>query len=406
MMNGSQVTPASPPVERRATRNGRTILGAALQVLDEESWSALTPRHVAEVSGLSRTAVLARHPDRSAIGASVWREHVASTLLEAWSGLVAVIDSTQGSESELQSAIQPFLNPDRAMRVAAELIFVGRYDTEVARAISETVGEQFVNWTTPGIAGVSPTRAAQRALTIGLAHGYLTEARRNHTVDIDLSGELAKWAYALAHPAQPSPLPEVNAQHLDDPVLFDTNDPMVEAVLASTLDLVGSVGFDAATIEAICNASGFTRSVIFNRYKTKRDLFLDATDQMLSQAIGLNDEYMTRLATTHGVSIAEACMLREFMRPERAHKATVAFEQLRLSWHDVDLLAAIDSALIENQRRISQENPSAGEGIQGVLVTASALGHGIVTIAGLNPVLGQLPLDVVLVPFNGNQSLP
>lgn len=386
----------------RAELNSRTILDASLRVIDEESWAALTPRHVSEKAGLSRTAVLSRHPDRSALGAAVWRERIAEPLLHSWRALVSYVDDGKESAAELQRVMQPFLKPDEVMRTAAELIIIGRYDAEVSRAISETVGKEFINWTTPGTPAVSPTLAAQRALTIGLAHGYLIEARRNHTLDIDLSGEISKLAFALAHPTVPAELPTVNATHLDEPVKFETNDPMVESVLKSTLELVGAVGFDATTIESICQHSGFTRSVIFNRYKTKRDLFVDATNQMLSEAVGLNDEYMSRVARDHGAPTADACMLREFMRPGREPKGTVALEQLRLSWHDLDVQAAIDLALVENQRKINQEAPSSGDHVPAVFVTAAALGHGIVALADMNPGVWQLPYDVVLVPFNYN----
>ena len=395
--------PVLSPIEARTARNGRLILDAALRVIDEESWAALTPRHVSERAGLSRTAVLSRHPDRSALGVAVWRERIAEPLLNAWRDLVSYVDAGTDSAADLQGVMHPFTRPNAIMRTAAELIIVGRYDTEIFRAISETVGHELINWTTPATPVVSPTLAAQRALTIGLAHGYLIEARRNRTLKVDLSREISKLAFALAHPAILTELPKVSATHLDDPVRFDTDDPMVKSVLKATLELVGTVGFDATTIESICQHSGFTRSVIFNRYKTKRDLFVDATNQMLSRAVALNDVYMSRIAATHGNAIAEACMLREFLRPERGSQVTVTFEQLRLSWHDVDLLAAIDTALIENQQRISQESPGKSEEeIRGVLVTATALGHGIVALSAINPNIWQLPLDVVLVPFHSS----
>ena len=402
MTDVSLDNPAFSPIEARTARNGRLILDAALRVIDQESWAALTPRHVSERAGLSRTAVLSRHPDRSALGVAVWRERIAEPLLSAWRDLVSYVDAGMDSAADLQRVMHPFTRPNAIMRTAAELIIVGRYDTEIFRAISETVGNEFTNWTTPATPAVSPTLAAQRALTIGLAHGYLTEARRNRTLKVDLSGEISKLAFALAHPATLTELPKVSATHLDDPVRFDTDDPMVKSVLRSTLELVGTVGFDATTIESICQHSGFTRSVIFNRYKTKRDLFVDATNQMLSEAVSLNDHYMSRIAEDHGVSIADACMLREFMRPGREANVTVALEQLRISWHDLDVQAAIDLALIENQRKISQDVPSSAGEVSAVLVTAAALGHGIVALANINPDIWLLPYDVVLVPFNHN----
>lgn len=390
------VTQVNPP---RTVRNDRAVLAAALRTLVDEGWSALTPRHVSEVAGVSRTAVLARHADRSAIGAALWRTVVADELLINWNSLIAVVDAASGSAEELQAAMEPFLHPDDAMRAAGELLLVSRYDRRVHDAISETVGDALNTWTTPVSGRVTRALAAQRAFVLGLAHGYLTEAMRHHTIDIDLSAELTLLSTALANPTRPARMPSKIAAYLDEPVDFGTGDPMVETVLRSTLQLVGEAGFDAATIEAITEASGFTRSVIFNRYASKRDLFVDATNRALSGIVELNDGYQMAIAADHGSAIAEACLLREAMRPGRDVMRTITFEQIRLSWHDVDLLTAIDAAILEHQHALASASTRPDAEIRGHLVTEVALGHGIVTLTGIQPLIWELPIDVVLVPF-------
>lgn len=388
-----------PRPQARATRNDQSVLDAALTLADEIGWSGLVPGRVAEAAGLSRGAVLARHADRSAIGAALWRERIGGPLLDNWARLVEVADAATGSGLDLQAAMEPFLHPDQTMRAAAELILVGRYDPAVAEALTETVGDQLASWTTPGRGAINRTRAAQRAFVLGLAHGYLIEARRHHTMDIDLSGELTRLARALATPSAPVRQPTAQAAYLDARVDFGTGEPMVEAVLSATLDLVGKVGYDATTIEAITEAAGYTRSVIFNRYPSKRDLFIDASDRMLEGALALNDEYQERIAATHGIGVAEACLLREFLRPSRDAMRTITFEQIRLSWGDPDLLASIDASLIEHQHALTAELARPPAEMRAMLVTELALGHGIVTLQHLQPAIWQLPLDVVLVPF-------
>lgn len=397
------IQPVATPVKlSRTVRNDQTILAAALRVLVDEGWSALSPRHVAQAAHVSRTAVLARYADRSAIGAAVWRSIVADTMLTNWTALVKAVDEASGSDADLQSAMAPFLQPDDVMRAANELILVANHDEDVRQAISDTVGDELTKWTTPTSGRVTRSLAAQRAFVLGLAHGYLTEAMRHHTSNIDLSAELTRLASALARPAKSERLPSRRADYLDAPLHFGTGDAMVEAVLGATLTLIGKSGFDATTIEAITETAGFSRSVIFNRYATKRDLFVDATNRVLAGLVGLGDAYQQAIASTHGVAIAEACLLREIMRPGREIMRSISFEQIRLSWHDVDLLAALDSAIVEHQALLTMEDGRSESEIRGHLVTEMALGHGIVSLTVIEPDIWDLPLSVVLVPFRSH----
>lgn len=62
-----------------------------------------------------------------------------------------------------------------------------------------------------------------------------------------------------------------------------TGDPAWDAILTATLDCVGELSYEAATIDAIDAAGGYTHTVIFTRYRTKQDLFIDATDRIMGR---------------------------------------------------------------------------------------------------------------------------
>ena len=381
----------------RTQRNADCVLDGAMKVLDEEGWTALTPRHVAHTAGVSRTTVLTRHPNRSAIGAAVWNHRIAQTLLTNWSTLIELVDAGKVLPSAVAKAMEPFLFPDQRMRVAAELLFVCRYDASVEDAVKATVAEQLGKWTTP-TKSVTQVKAAQRAFLLGIAHGYLSESRRFDMTSVDLSLEFKALAKMISNPSEPAVLPTKNAAYLDEPLTFGTDDPMMETVLRSTLELMGERGFDEVTIENITDASGYTRSVIFNRYNTKLQLFFDATNRMVASAIAKNDEYQSSIASKDGMAIAEACLLREFMRPERHRMRTITFEQIRLSWHDESILEAFTNGLKEHQLAMREHYKNrTDDQIRGFLVTELAAGHGIVTLCDLQPQMWKLPLDVGMV---------
>jgi hypothetical protein len=107
-----------------------------------------------------------------------------------------------------------------------------------------------------------------------------------------------------------------------------------DALLQVTLDQVGTRGYDAATTMSIARASAHTEGFLFARYDSKLDLFFDATQRLVSRSTGANVAYQQQVADRYSSGMAEAVVMREFMRPGRERLRVVNLEQFRLSWHD------------------------------------------------------------------------
>jgi AcrR family transcriptional regulator len=167
---------------------------------------------------------------------------------------------------------------------------------------------------------------------------------------------------------------------------------------------VGSLGFEAATIEVIAEACGHTRTVIYSRYQNKYELFMDASERMLAQVIPLNMAYQDDLAARVPVTIAETCMVREFMRPERQAMRTITFEQMRLSWHDPRLRKAIRGALAAHMRQVAADSPGrTPESFGAGIMIDVAITNGLALLAQIEPAIWQLPFDTVIVPWRRSQ---
>lgn len=396
--------PGRPPIRQsRAVRNDNRILDAALSQADEAGWAGMSLLPIAERAGLARATTRARFRSRSLIGAAVWTQRIAQPLTTL---LTAVVNACPrpGSTPDvnvLQSALTPFIESDETLRAAAELLVVGRYDPYVGDAIEETLGPHLQEWLTVR-RGHPRAQAARNAYLLLLALGLMVHGRRSPLLADDLISQTIAIGHALANQASPIKLPADRVEHIAGPIDFGTDDPAWERLLQTTIDQVGAVGYEAATVEVITEAAGCTRGLLFGRYDSKWDLFTDATERMLAASVNANNEYQRRLTEQYGEGIAEAAIMRELMRPEFKSARTVSLEQVRLSWHDESLLAQVAASYAEATWQLTQEQPekSAAQ-MRAYLHVGMAVGLGVTAMADLFPQAASLPMDVVTVPLLG-----
>ena len=385
------------PAQERVARNDRLIIEAAASVLAEEGWSGLALSRVARRAGLSVTPVRDRYPDQIALAAAAWEQVLAPT----WaSGMSALIDAADAADpQDLERALEPFVAPAPELRASGELFMVGAHDAQVRALVTDLALAPLERSLNPALAG-GPERAAIRGYVVMLALGFLLESWRSHAPEVDFTVPLGDLASALRNPAAPQPLPPERATHLDEGPRIDTGDPLWDAVLRATLRQIGTYGYEAATTEAIVSEAGCSESVLFRRYATKAEAFLDATRRMTAEATQLNVEYQQRMMEKHSPGIAEAIMMREFMRPGREVERGIGLEQFRLAWHDEQLASDIEAeqAAVVTGYLESVAHLPVGEALARLRIEF-AMGMGTVMLAQLIPESWQLPYDVVTVPL-------
>lgn len=388
------------PRQERALRNDRRIVESAIAVLDESGWGGLSPTQVARRTGLNPSTVSARFPSRAALAAGAWRAELAESWLTHVTALIDAGDTPGVTGAELITAFEPFMSPSAEMRAACELILVSSYESSLQRAIADTVGAQLTEWVTPQRGQVTRAEAARHAFLIATSLGFVLEAGRLGDFDADFTLPMDALAHALTHPTSPARLPGARADFLDEPMDFATGDPAWDAILTATLDCVGELGYEAATIDTIDAAAGYSRTVIFTRYRTKQDLFIDATDRVLAKNVALTVAYQQAIEATSADGIPDSCYLREIMRPERTRIRTIGLEQIRLAAHIEALQQPIREALGQYEEVFRAEAPDqSARQIRGRLISDVALSTGALALAQLRSDVWQLPYDTILVPL-------
>lgn len=299
----------------------------------------------------------------------------------------------------LARALQPFLVPDAPLRAAIEILVMSQFDAGLEVAVTDHVGGSVKRWCTP-VPGDAAS-AARCAYLISTALGLLLARTRTGVADLDLRGEAWLLFEALESGSAPVSLPDVRAEHLDRFLDFDTGDPALDALLRATLEEVGRVGFDAATTAGIGRASGFSEGLLFARYPTKVEAFVDATRRQHAQAWRLNEAFQQGIIASHGEGIAEAVVIREFQRPHLRLARAINMEQVRLALHDERLREVqwgeLDALVVDATSTDPDWHPAASPAH---LHMSVAIGLGAACLPMLVPQAWQLPYDVVAVPLN------
>ena len=402
---------AAAPRQGRAILNDERILDAAVRLADQEGWPGLLIARVADAAGLSRRTVSDRVPDRQALATWVWSRRLAPVVIDALGRLVQAMspDSAAGSPSVdaqlLGQAMDAFTEPDEPMRAVAELLIVATFDPLLHLAVHDTVGTALAQWLTPTPGLVSDADAARRGYVIATALGCLLEARRQEGVRVDLTAEWEQLCAGLTAPdadrALESPVPEVHFEHWDGAFDFATGDPSLDRLLEATRNEIGHKGYDAATIDSIVAASGRTKGLLFGHYPSKKQLFNDVTDRYTKGMYDLNEHAWAQMLQTMTPAIAEAVLLREFMRPGRKHLWVFALEQYRLAWHDPDMRQAVAASMADAiANRVATDPTRSREQWQATLFVAAAQGVGTMLLGSCYDQAWTLPYQVMTVPLH------
>lgn len=393
-------TPGQRHRQARSVLNDERTLDAVVEHLDSGGWEGTSLGEIARGAGLSLPAVLDRYDNRGAAVVDAWHKRLTPALRTALESCVEVVD-TEAPPSELLAALDVFVHPSRELRAAIEVLLVSRYDRQLADAVSDTISADLREWTVPKARRLTRADAARRTFVLGLALGCLVEARRGAPEQpLDLRPDVELMSAALQAHHSPTRLPSVRAEHLHGPPTFDTEDPALIALFTATLAEIGEYGYETATVRRIAKRAGYTTGLIFRRFGSKRDLFLDATARMLVGAASANHQFQMGIAEATSPGIADAVLTREFMHPDLKKLRTITYEQYRLSWHDPDMQASFQAAQSQILAEMMEMFPQLTEDqARARSFLALSRGTGIALLADLQPAAWELPLDVVTVPL-------
>ena len=390
---------ASRTQSPRVRRTDRVLCAASVRVAAQEGWGEFTFAEVAREAGTSRRPLQDRYAGRSQLAAATWRESAEPVLrgilveFLASSGLL----QSDPDRDRLVGVLDELAHPSLEIQAAVEFLIVAQFDDALKEEVHAALGAEISQWCAPRD-GLAREEAARRAFMLSIALGLVLVARRPGVERIDVDHVADVLLRALASPAPARPLPEVDSPHFHDPVPFNTGDEVRDRLLQATLDVAGERGYDAATVDAIVQRAGSSEGALFARYPTKVALYLDASQRQAAHGLRSNEACIAEVAESHGRGVAEAAIIREFMRPGRDHQRAFALERMRTGWHD----PVLREAIIREYTAFIAEAHATRPGFN--LAEAHvgfAIGGGTLLLCVLYPDAWLLPYDVVTVAWEG-----
>ena len=144
-----------------------------------------------------------------------------------------------------------------------------------------------------------------------------------------------------------------------------------ERLLDAAFEVFAQVGVQAASIEAVCEAAGFTRGAFYSNFASKEELFLALTEREARGHLGALERAVTTvdpaaLQTPEGFRATVREVIASVL-PDQAAKASWCVMEL-----EFELLALRDPQIA--QRYVDQQQVLRGEMIAALNRVMSALG--------------------------------
>ncbi len=380
-------------------RHDALMLDSATALVAVEGWAGLTFSRVAARMGMSGQPVRSRVRSRADLAARVWRERAGQALLEPVADSIAGLQEAldDGRPDRLVSAWESFAHRRPALDAAAELLVLAHYDPTIAEAVLPDLQALVLPRVSPTGAADDPI-AARYCFAIMLGLGILMLSRHERARTPGMGQALHARVRALQYPAAPQQMPDTTALHLIDYPALAPGDPALDILLNVTLALVAERGFDGVRVSEIARTAGFTEGLVYSRYGSKLELFQDAVKRQNEVGLELNHAFTEQLRVQHGLGMAEGVLLREYLLPSHRLPRVMALEQVRLAWHDEQLMRQAAVALDEYRAGLLAD-PAWQFETEADFFLNYAISLGAALMPMLAPDAYLLPLDVVTVPL-------
>lgn len=396
MVNSQRSEPAG---KRLSTMDDR-VLGAAVELLAEEGYSALAFTRISERAGLSRRPVHDRYANRGDIALDIWNQVASGALIAALQSLYDSYEGADASREHFVEQMQNFFSPSEELHCALEILVVSQFDLCLSTAISESAVRDFEPLIHRGSNDAELRKATKRAYVTAFALGLALTSRMPASEPIDIGFDAGRLFDSLLLDAEQLPMPDVEGSLFAQPIPIETGDVQLDALLTAALDEIALQGFEKATTVRIARAAGCSEGFLFSRFNSKRELFVDAVRRKSTARLQRNNELLSKVASTHGQPTADALLIRESMRPEAARRRSLNLEHLRVGMHDADMRRAQSESLEKFVRDVREQDADWAR-----LMTLSrarfsyAVGMGVSAVPLLMPSAWDLPFDVTTRAF-------
>ncbi len=332
--SGTQARIDTLPRRRRTARaiaNDLALREAAVALIAESGWDALTFGSVAERAGLTVGAVYGRAESKAELGTDLWTSVLRQSLSDHFTLLHSTIDN--GSAPELAKVHRTWSEPAPELQAATELLIAAMFDEDLGEVIRADMADMVGGYCSledgrPAASAASSALAMGAGFgrvlagTAGVASAPSTKASAQREIDMSRSKGRGK-----AIPKGPE-------------FMFmrtsSTDDPHQDLLQMAALNVVGRVGYRRATVARICRTAQVSSGSMFARYDSKASLVVSAADSLLVPP-GEETAAFADIKRAHGPAVAKAAQLRRSLDPAKSPQWALRLELARVASHETDL---------------------------------------------------------------------
>jgi AcrR family transcriptional regulator len=328
---------STPKAERevrpkRLLANDERIRSKAVELLAERGFDDFSLWLVARSLGMSHTAMTHRYENVDDLLCDIWKTVGAvqvETMLLWVNG--QLLGSAEKFESQAMATKRSILTGSKENYATMEMLLLSSTRPQLRKVVQETFASQLVS-----LSKDDSVVAAQTVFLLAMVIGILAEQRSTKTNSQALTKAISDVVVAVSAPAQSVVLDAVDASHMQN-YSFDTGDERKNRVLKSCLENVGRHGYTASTTKMIAREAEVSEGAIFTMFKSKADIFFEATTLRSRLGFKANLDFIIQLNEKYGSGIGNAIILREWMSPALAQFRATLLEESRLVWHDSEL---------------------------------------------------------------------
>lgn len=299
--------PLQPRARSKSSRhNDELILDAGVAEAHEFGLDRIALRSVVRRCGLTSGAIYGRYEDVDDFVTSLWTERLSQPTFELLSEAMAAV-LTDEVGPDLSSVARRLTDPAPEVSLGFEALVVGRRND----VLGEEVAEEFAAWAEKwGLAqsGDPHQRTLATVAFATVAGAAIYSCAEPGLANWDSILQLVRQVLGATPRSNRRrstnlevELPNV-VQHFE--VQPGTGEPLRDALIAATANVIGRAGYERTTVSRIGRRAKLTGGAVYTRYETKDQLIIDTLETLLSGAIAGTQE-LSEWGTSSG-DVSEA----------------------------------------------------------------------------------------------------
>lgn len=259
---------------QRSIENDGRITRAAISVAHKNGIDGLALSEVAKKAQLTTGALYGRFEDNEDLQVHLVTDEIAPKLKMFLDRVVGECRES-GDSLTLLDYLSLDTRNDPAVALGVESLVAAQRNDALAEILLPDVTTWLESY---GIhERVTPVELAKNAVTLALILGTAL----HRFVD----DEFDQWPLALPTLvrgiAKSAPSSRSTDGYPYTSISADTGNAVRDALIMTTADIIGKVGYERTTVARIARRSGLTTGSIYNVYTSKQDLIVDSIDTLL-----------------------------------------------------------------------------------------------------------------------------